>query len=574
MAILIDETKRVLVQGITGREGRARTRLMREYGTNVVGGVTPGKGGQSVLGVPVFNTPQEAVNSLGNIDISVLFVPAAGVKEAAISAIDAGIKLTVLVPDRVPLWDAMEIAAAAKANGAMFLGPNTLGTLSPGKAVVGMIGGRAESARQWFKPGFPKGVGVISRSGGMASSTGYYLGQAGVRISTIVHIGGDAVLGVRIPDAALMFEADPFTEAIVIFGEIGSSQEDELAKLIVDRKVIKPVIAYIGGKAAREGTRFSHAGAIIEGGRGTHAGKVKALSEAGATVVDSFGELPDAVVNILMQMKGQSLMSEADRKATWNTAITRVEPNRVGVRGYDIAELMGSVSFGAAVYLILTGELPSPAIARLMDAILVASIDHGATPPSALAARTVASTGATLSAAVAAGIMSINRHHGGAIEDCAQQLKAIADHATDESISLDEAAVRKLAAMRETGERMPGFGHRYHTKDPRTARLFELAREAGVDGVHMKAARAVEKAFADAKKALPINVDGAIGAILADLGMNLAAFNGIFMIARTPGLVAHVIEEQTREKPMRRIDPVNHGYDGPASRNLSPKSSP
>src|SRR5258707_7653369 len=147
MAILINEKKRVLVQGITGREGRARTRLMREYGTSVVGGVTPGKGGQSILGIPVFNTPQEAVNSLGNLDISVLFVPAAGVKEAAISAIEAGIKLTVLVPDRVPVWDAMEIAAAAKANGATFLGPNTLGALSPGKAVVGMIGGRVGRGR-------------------------------------------------------------------------------------------------------------------------------------------------------------------------------------------------------------------------------------------------------------------------------------------------------------------------------------------------------------------------------------------------------------------------------------------
>src|SRR6201989_1177560 len=163
MAILIDEKKRVLVQGITGREGRARTRLMREYGTNVVGGVTPGKGGQSVLGVPVFNTPQEAVNSLGNIDVSVVFVPASGVKEAAISAIEAGIKLAVLVPDRVPVWDAMEIAAASKENCAMFLGPNTLGALSPGKAVVGMIGGRAESARQWVKPGLPKGARVIRR---------------------------------------------------------------------------------------------------------------------------------------------------------------------------------------------------------------------------------------------------------------------------------------------------------------------------------------------------------------------------------------------------------------------------
>src|SRR5438067_7210950 len=460
MAILIDERKRVLVQGITGREGRVRTRLMREYGTNVVAGVTPGKGGQSVLGVPVFNTPQEAVNSLGEIDISVLFVPAAGVKDAAISAIEAGIKLAVLVPDRVPLWDAMEIAASAKANGATFLGPNTLGALSPGKGVVGMIGGRAQSARQWFKPGVPKGVGVISRSGGMASSTGYYLGQAGVRISTIVHIGGDAVIGIRLPDAALMFEKDPLTEAIVVFGEIGSSQEEEVAQLIVDRKINKPVIAYIGGKAAREGTRFSHAGAIIEGGRGTHAGKVKALRDAGATVVDAFGELPDAVVNILKQMKGQSLMSETDKNAVWNTAVTRIEPNRVAVRGYDIAELMGRASFGAAVYLILTGELPSDAIGRLMDGILVSSIDHGTTPPSALAARTTASTGASLSAAVAAGIMSINRHHGGAIEDCARQLKKIDDRAASESISMDEAASRALATMREAGERMPGFGHR------------------------------------------------------------------------------------------------------------------
>src|ERR1700752_713738 len=174
---------------------------------------------------------------------------------------------------------------------------------------------------------------------------------------------------------------------------------------------------------------------------------------------------------------------------------------------------MGRVSFGAAVYLIVTGELPSSAVARLMDAILVSSIDHGATPPSALSARSVASTGATLSASVAAGVMSINRHHGGAIEDCARQLKAIADRAATESISIDEAASRTLTEMRETGERMAGFGHRVHTKDPRTARLFELAREAGVDGTHMKAARAVEKAFADAKKSLPINLVCAIGAI-------------------------------------------------------------
>ncbi|MGH7177287.1 MAG: succinate--CoA ligase subunit alpha [Tepidisphaeraceae bacterium] len=301
MAILIDQNKRVIVQGITGREGQARARLMIEYGTKVVGGVTPGKGGQSVLGVPVFDTVRDAARMLGPIDISVAFVPAKLVKSAAVEAIEGGAKLVVLVADRVPVWDAMEIAAVARANDANFVGPNTLGVLSPGKGVVGMIGGRAESARQWFTPGVPRGVGIISRSGGMASSTGYYLCRAGVKLSTIVHIGGDAVLGLRIPDVALMFEKDPQTEAIVLFGEIGGSQEEDLADLMRARRITKPVVAYVGGKAAREGTRFSHAGAIIEGNMGTHAGKVAALSDAGASVVASFGDLPAATIKVLAQ---------------------------------------------------------------------------------------------------------------------------------------------------------------------------------------------------------------------------------------------------------------------------------
>lgn len=296
MAIIIDETKRVMVQGITGREGRARTTLMREFGTRVVAGCTPGKGGEDVEGVDVFNTVAEAMKECGPLDISVVFVPARFVKGAAIEAIEAGVKLLLLTPDRVPLWDAMEIAAAAEANGASFIGPNTLGVLSPGRAVIGMIGGRASSAREWFSQG---NVGVISRSGGMTSSCGYYLGQAGVGLSTLVHVGGDAVLGMRIPDVALLFEEDNETEAIVIFGEIGGSQEEDLAGLIRDGRVTKPVVAYIGGRAAREGTRFSHAGAIIEGNRGTHAGKTEALRSAGVTVVESFGDLPDATVHVL-----------------------------------------------------------------------------------------------------------------------------------------------------------------------------------------------------------------------------------------------------------------------------------
>jgi succinyl-CoA synthetase alpha subunit len=566
MAILLDQTRRVLVQGITGREGQARTRLMLDYGTKVVGGVTPGKGGTQTLGLSVFDSVKDAVRTLGAIDVSVLFVPAAGIKPAAIEAIEAGVKFVVLVADRVPVWDAMEIAAAAKKTGAEFLGPNTLGVLSPGLAVAGMIGGRAESAREWFKAPRPTGVGIISRSGGMASSTGYYLGQAGVRISTIVHVGGDSVLGLRIPDVALKFEADPHTDAIVIFGEIGSSQEEDLAALIKAGRITKPVIAYIGGKAARAGTRFSHAGAIIEGDRGTHAGKVAALQSAGATIADAFGQLPETVVSALRLRGSRSLMTDAEKTAVWTTAITHIEPNKVAVRGHDIAALMGRASFGATVYLILTGKLPDERTGRLMDAILVSSIDHGATPPSTLAARTVASTGAGLSSAVAAGIASINKHHGGAIEDCARYLRSLLDRAHADKRSIDDVAAAEIARIKGTGERISGFGHRVHTKDPRTSRLFELAAEAGLceaPTTHIGAARAVERVFAAIGKPLPINVDGALGAILADLGLDPRVFNGIFMIARTPGLVAHVTEEQVRERPMRRIDPVNHAYDGP-----------
>ncbi len=253
----------------------------------------------------------------------------------------------------------------------------------------------------------------------------------------------------------------------------------------------------------------------------------------------------------------------------WNTAITEIEPNSVRVRGYDIADLMGHVSFGAAVYLILQGELPSQAVGRLMDAIVVSSIDHGATPPSVLSARTVASTGATLSASVAAGIMSINKHHGGAIANCARQLGRIIKRVGGNESALDQAAAAELAELKSNGQRMSGFGHRVHTADPRTSRLFELAEHAGACGEHVAAARAVERCFAKAGKKLPINVDGAIGAILADLGFSHAVMNGLFMIARVPGLVAHVAEEQDRMKPMRRVIPGQHKYDGPAPRSIN-----
>ena len=296
MSILIDETKKVIVQGITGREGMARTRLMMEYGTRVVAGCTPGKGGEEVLGVPVYDTVLEAVETHGDFDVSVVYVPAPLVKNATLESIEAGIKLIVLVPDRVPIWDVMEIARAAELSGATFVGPNTLGVLSVDRAVLGMIGGNAASAREWFKKG---NVGVASRSGGITSSIGYYLCQAGIGLTTLVHVGGDPIVGLPHPKVMELFEQDHDTEAVVMFGEIGTSQEEQVADMIELGKFTKPLIAYIGGKAATSGTRFSHAGAIVEGNTGTHEGKVKRLREVGVTVVDEFGDIPDATMKLM-----------------------------------------------------------------------------------------------------------------------------------------------------------------------------------------------------------------------------------------------------------------------------------
>lgn len=299
MSILIDEKMRVVIQGITGREGMARAKLMRDYGTNVVAGVTPGKKGEIVHGIPVYDTVEEANEKEGTLDVSVIFIPAASVKEAALEALDADIKLLVIVPDRVPLFDVLEIAKSAKENGARFVGPNTLGLISPGKAVLGMIGGRAESARDWFKPG---AVGVTSRSGGITSAISYYLGRAGIGQSTIIHVGGDAVVGTPHPDVVQMFEKDEETKAVVMFGEIGTTQEERVADLIEKGDFRKPLVAFIGGAAAKSGTRFSHAGAIIEGGRGTYEGKVKRLKEVGAYVVDDFNEIPRVTMEVLKRL--------------------------------------------------------------------------------------------------------------------------------------------------------------------------------------------------------------------------------------------------------------------------------
>jgi citrate synthase len=251
----------------------------------------------------------------------------------------------------------------------------------------------------------------------------------------------------------------------------------------------------------------------------------------------------------------------------WKTAITEIKPNQVRIRGYDVAELMGNLSFGATFYLLLKGELPTKEIGALMDAILVSSIDHGTSPPSILTTRTITSTGGALNAAVAGGVLAINQLHGGAIEECMVALKR-GKELLDNGKSVFDAAKQLLVEYKDQGKKISGYGHRIHTKDPRTDRLFELARKAGVKGDYINLALHIINELAAKGKELPLNVDGAIAAVLCELDFDPEIANGFFILARTGGMIAHWKEEKDREKPMRKIHPSDCDYDGPPARKL------
>jgi citrate synthase len=261
---------------------------------------------------------------------------------------------------------------------------------------------------------------------------------------------------------------------------------------------------------------------------------------------------------------------ERRKSDEWRTALTCIEPNKILVRGYPVDEVMGRLTFGEAIYLLFMGEVPPMGVGRVMEAMLVSFIDHGATPPSTLAARNAATTGAALRACVAAGLLGFGKYHGGDIESCIQFLdEGLA--MVRKGTSYRAAAERLVARCAETGEPPPGFGHRFHTRDPRAARLFQMALELEVEAEHIQMIRAVEMVLnenAPANRPLPVNIDGAIAAVCGDLGIPPSIANALFLISRVPGIAAHAEEERVRQKPMRQIDPKDHTYDGPSERRL------
>ncbi len=259
-----------------------------------------------------------------------------------------------------------------------------------------------------------------------------------------------------------------------------------------------------------------------------------------------------------------------DNKEKWKTSITNIKPNKILLRGYPIDELMGKISYAQVVYLAIKGELPSENVSKILDAILVSSVDHGVTPPSALSTMTVASTGTPINAAISAGILAISKFHGGAIEDCMKTLIECKKIKDKNNLSNNESAVKIIQKASETKKRLSGFGHRIHTDDPRTKRLFDMAKEYNISGDYIKIIKSIESELEKSKsKKLPINVDGAIAALLCELDFDPILANAFFIIARIPGLVAHFYEEKTTQKPMRKIEPSNWIYDGPDERHLT-----
>jgi citrate synthase len=251
----------------------------------------------------------------------------------------------------------------------------------------------------------------------------------------------------------------------------------------------------------------------------------------------------------------------------WNTGITKVEPNNLMTRGYKQAELIGVVPFSHVVYLLFRGDLPDERAGKMFDAMITASIDHGPTPPSAQAARIVCSGGVPLPTAVAAGLMAVGDYHGGAIENAMKILYELVEKKKGGK-SIQEIAREAVRDFREQKKRMPGLGHRIHTDDPRTKKLFSMAQELGIASDHIAMFKAFRDEFADATgKSLPINVDGALAALACDMGFDYRLGKALFLMGRIAGLIAHVHEEKTRERPMRKFDP-EFQYDGPAERSV------
>ncbi|MCE4608346.1 MAG: succinate--CoA ligase subunit alpha [Caldisphaeraceae archaeon] len=290
MAILVDEKTRVIVQGITGNEGSFHTKRMLEYGTKIVAGVTPGKGGTKIFDIPVYDTVDEAKREHPEADTSIIFVPAKFATDAVYEAIDSGLKLVVVITEHIPIHDSIKFITYARSKGTTIIGPNCPGIISPEKSKIGIMPGNV------FLQG---NVGIASRSGTLTYEISNVLSKNGIGQSTVIGIGGDPVIGISFTEVMKLYENDPQTKALVLIGEIGGDAEERAAKMVEERAFTKPVVAFVAGKTAPVGKRMGHAGAIITMGSGSYKDKVETLRSVGIKVAETPFEIPKLVKEVL-----------------------------------------------------------------------------------------------------------------------------------------------------------------------------------------------------------------------------------------------------------------------------------
>lgn len=580
MAILIDENTKFLIQGITGNQGQRTCEEMLKAGSKVVCGVTPNKSGQKCCNVPVYNSIKEAQGK-HQIDATIILVPPRFAKGAILEAINAKIPLVNIITENIPVHDMAQCLALARKNNIRIIGAASVGIYSVGKSKCGLIAsGKSKIA---FTPG---SIGVISRSGGMSCETSLVLTQEGLGQSTVISTGSDVLMGDCFLELVREFENDSETEGIVLFGEVGGTAEEDLANYLIERKsqgnpYLKPIAAFISGKFAEENNlqnvSLGHAGAIIEGEKGTRKNKVQKLKEAGVIIAEVHHNVGKLIKEALENSKGasegvskvvskwvletelkQELKQELETKnrpLEWKTKISKIEPNDVIIRGEKLSQLIRNHSFSDSIFLLLSGRKPEEKEGIIFEKLLVSIIDHGMGTTSSLTSRFAISGGNALNVGVAAGVLSIGDYHGGAIEKSMQQLM------NWKLLEGDESAKEIIDAI-SNQKTIYGFGHKHYKEgDPRVKVILEEIEKIGYVSNHLFLTKLVEESFQEIKsKKILLNIDGLIAALLCDFGFDSDLGKGIFILGRTPGLIAQCHEEKKFEKPVRRLREEDINY--------------
>ena len=672
-----------------GGQGSKHAGLMHEFGTAVAAGVTPARGGSRVHEIiPVYDAVKDALEAHPNIVACSIWRHYSTARDATIEAIESGIPLVVLITEGIPLRDVRDILVAARENNTVLIGGNTPGLIFPPERIkIGMLPDVFYPEEN--EPGQfgSKGVTIISRSGAILYHMSDAMASVGIAQNAVIGVGGDGAIGSTFRDLVPLAMEYENTDLVIVAGEIGGCQEELLAQdiRIHPEKYTKPLVALISGAHAPEGKTMGHAGAIVTPGleMGTFNSKKDALESAGVTVVNSQFDLIKVVQEKLNNKlyfhpkryyERMRLIWEAPPpKPSWGTMVTKIEPNKVVVRGYRLQDLVGTCSLISTAHLIVEGELPDEEIeksmtalaieaakksvpelyrnpdedisktlekylhadeelvkfrpqgkcsqikktvfclgrfaaylahilgnesvisgtqsdepfsrliyrivsgakaidsvrSRMIEAMIVACIDHGVTPPSVQATLIASSVRAAYEVAVAHGVGAITDVHGGAGQKAALFFKKCVGLAEESNISIEDATRRIMSEYVKAGRRIEGLGHRLHTKDPRRDVIWNLAEEIGLAGSCVAVSKVVSRILKEVRGLnLPINVDGVIGAIVADMGMDPKIAKALFIFGRVCGLSANYFEEIMTQPQMRQIHFAQSVYKGTEERDI------